>query len=214
MPVPARPDPGERPARRGLPSHLRTAIRVAMFTSKPGRPSRVHLRPILLLAQGRTVGHLTLFCPGRHRPTALVSDCDRSSSADAGYDGSAHPAVFWWHAGERSRAPPVAPLPLGRAFRLSLIAAFSASAASTVGGGGCVSGCLRATPGWAKATHSVLLDRFVGVPRWRSWSSRACHGPCADQRPDWARFLLRSSGQSAGAAYLALGYLRWGWLQQ
>ena len=61
-----------------------------------------------------------------------------------------------------------APLPLGRAFRMSLIAAFFNQVLPSTVGGDAMRIWLfaRAGAGWSKATHSVLLDGTRGKLRF------------------------------------------------
>jgi hypothetical protein len=111
-----------------------------------------------------------------------------------------------------------APLPLGRAFRLSLIAAFFNQVLPSTVGGDAMRIWLfaRAGAGWSKATHSVLLDRFVGVLALAllvvaclPWTFELIQHPVGR-----TALLVIGLGSISGAlTFVALGYLRWAWLQ-
>jgi uncharacterized membrane protein YbhN (UPF0104 family) len=111
-----------------------------------------------------------------------------------------------------------AELSLPRAFRLSLIATFfNQVLPSTVGGDAVRVWMLaRGGAGWEKATYSVLLDRFIGVLALAvlvvlclPWALELIHNPVGR-----IALLLIGFGSIAGAAaFMALGSLRWDWLQ-
>jgi uncharacterized membrane protein YbhN (UPF0104 family) len=106
----------------------------------------------------------------------------------------------------------------GRSFRLILISTFFNQVLPSAVGGDAVRIWLfaRTDAGWAKSTHSVLLDRFVGVLSL-ALVSVACL--------PWSLVLIRNPigrtallaigiGSIGGAlSFIALGYLKWNWLQ-
>jgi uncharacterized membrane protein YbhN (UPF0104 family) len=110
-----------------------------------------------------------------------------------------------------------AALKFGLSLRLSLIATFFNQVLPSSVGGDAMRVWLfaRGGAGWTKATHSVLLDRFVGV------LTLAIVVVCC---LPWSLTLIQSAvgrtallviglGSIAGAAaFLALGMLRWAWL--
>ena len=112
-----------------------------------------------------------------------------------------------------------AELSLPRAFRLSLIATFfNQVLPSTVGGDAIRVWMLaRGGAGWEKATYSVLLDRFIGVLALAvlvvlclPWTLALIQNPIG-------RITLLAigfGGIAGAAAFMALGYVRWAWLQR
>lgn len=106
-----------------------------------------------------------------------------------------------------------------QAFRFSLIATFFNQVLPSTVGGDAVRIWLLARDGagWAKATHSVLLDRFIGVLALAvlvvgclPWSLRLIEDPVGR-----IALLIIGFGSIGGAiVFIALGYLRWDWLQR
>jgi uncharacterized membrane protein YbhN (UPF0104 family) len=110
-------------------------------------------------------------------------------------------------------------LSLLRAIRFNLIATFfNQVLPSTVGGDAVrIWFFARDGAGWARAAHSVLLDRFVGVFALAvivviclPWTFALIRDPVGR-----AALMLIGFGGIAGAAcFVALGSLRWHWLQR
>jgi hypothetical protein len=108
-----------------------------------------------------------------------------------------------------------AALPIERALRFTLIAAFfNQVLPSTVGGDAARIWLLaRAGAGWSKATYSVLLDRFVGVLMLAAavtgglyWSLGMIEDPIGRA----ALVVIGLGSLGGGAAFMALA--RWQWL--
>ena len=194
-----------------------------MFTSKTGRPSRDSSMRRILSFSFKAALSVTLlyFALAGIDPTALG---ERLQSLKFGWMlvtmVLAFMQLFLLAARWRKIAGACgAQLPLGRAFQLSLIAAFfNQVLPSTVGGDGMrIWLFARDGTGWAKATYSVLLDRFVGVLALAimiiaclPWTLVLIKDPIGR-----ATLLVIGAGSIGGAAvFLALGYLRWGWLQR
>lgn len=103
-------------------------------------------------------------------------------------------------------------------FRLSLISAFFNQVLPSTVGGDAMRIWLfsREGAGWAKATHSVLLDRFIGllalallVVACLPWTLEFIKDPVGR-----TALLVIGVGSIFGAlAFVASGYLRWRWLQ-
>lgn len=112
-----------------------------------------------------------------------------------------------------------APLGSRQAFRFNLIATFFNQVLPSTVGGDAVRIWLHAREGagWAKATHSVLLDRFIGVLALAvlvvgclPWSLHLIQDPVGR-----IALLIIGFGSIGGAiVFIALGYLRWDWLQR
>lgn len=111
-----------------------------------------------------------------------------------------------------------APLAFGRAFRFSLIATFFNQVLPSTVGGDAMRIWLftRDGAGWSKATHSVLLDRFVGVLALAimvvaclPWTLQLIQNPVGHM----ALLVIGLGSIGAAAVFLALGYLRGNWLQ-
>jgi uncharacterized protein (TIRG00374 family) len=107
-----------------------------------------------------------------------------------------------------------AALPLGQALHLSMIAAFFNQVLPSSVGGDAMRIWLfaRQGAGWAKATHSVLLDRFIGVLSLAivvvgclPWTLTLIQNPIGR-----TALLVIGMGSIAGAAaFIAFGMLRW-----
>jgi uncharacterized membrane protein YbhN (UPF0104 family) len=112
-----------------------------------------------------------------------------------------------------------AELSFRHALRFNLIATFFNQVLPSTVGGDAVRIWLfaRDGAGWARAAHSVLLDRFIGVLALAvlvviclPWAFNLIHDPAGR-----AVLLLIGFGSIAGAAcFVALGSLRWHWLQR
>lgn len=112
-----------------------------------------------------------------------------------------------------------AALGLGRSFRLILISTFFNQVLPSAVGGDAVRIWLfgRSSAGWAKATYSVLLDRFIGVLSLAlvavaclPWSLSLIKSPIGR-----TALLVIGFGSIGGAlSFIALGYLNWSWLQK
>jgi uncharacterized membrane protein YbhN (UPF0104 family) len=112
-----------------------------------------------------------------------------------------------------------APLALASALRFNLIANFFNQVLPSTVGGDAIRIWLfaRAGAGWTKATHSVLLDRFIGILALAMlvviglpWGLELIGNPIG-------RIALSAIGfGSIGAAFafIGLGMLRWNWLEQ
>jgi glycosyltransferase 2 family protein len=112
-----------------------------------------------------------------------------------------------------------AELPLGRAFKLGLIAAFFNQVLPSTVGGDAMRIWLfaRQGQGWARATHSVLLDRFIGllalailVVICLPWSLTLVQNPIGRT----ALLAIGFGSISAAFAFIALGYQQWDLLQR
>ena len=111
-----------------------------------------------------------------------------------------------------------APMTSESALRLSLISAFFNQVLPSTVGGDAMRIWLfsREGAGWAKATHSVLLDRFIGLLALAllvivclPWTLEFIKNPVGR-----TALLVIGLGSISGAlAFVALGYLRWRWLQ-
>lgn len=120
-----------------------------------------------------------------------------------------------WREIARACGAPLAPV---RAFRLSLIANFfNQVLPSTVGGDAArIWLFARDGAGWIKASHSVLLDRFVGVLALAllvvgclPWTLEKIQSPVG-------RIVLLVIGLgtvTAALVFIASGYLKWSWLE-
>src|ERR1043166_6075030 len=112
-----------------------------------------------------------------------------------------------------------AELPLGRAFQLVLIAAFFNQVLPSTVGGDAMRIWLfaRDGQGWARATYSVLLDRFIGVLALAilvvaclPWSLALIQNPIGRA----ALLVIGLGSIVAAAGFVALGYLKWNFLQR
>jgi uncharacterized membrane protein YbhN (UPF0104 family) len=112
-----------------------------------------------------------------------------------------------------------AELPLGRAFQLGLIAAFFNQVLPSTVGGDAMRIWLfaRRGQGWARATHSVLLDRFIGVLALAilvvvclPWSMTLVQSSIGRM----ALLAIGFGSIGAAFAFIALGYLQWDFLQR
>jgi len=110
-------------------------------------------------------------------------------------------------------------LPIGRALQLSLIAAFFNQVLPSSVGGDAIRIWLfaRDGAGWARATHSVLLDRFIGVVGLAivvvlclPWSLTLVKDPIGRM----ALLAIGFGSIGAALAFVALGYLPWDFLQR
>jgi len=123
-------------------------------------------------------------------------------------------SIRWQYIAQRCHAE----LPMRRACRLNLIAAFFNQVLPSTVGGDAVRLWLLARDGagWSKAAYSVLLDRFVGVLALAllvviclPWSFQLIQNPIGR-----AVLLLIGCGSvAAGAAFIALGSRSWAWMQ-
>ena len=104
------------------------------------------------------------------------------------------------------------------AFRLSLISAFFNQVLPSTVGGDAMRIWLfsREGAGWIKATHSVLLDRFIGllalallVIACLPWTLEVIKDPVGRT----ALLVIGIGSVSGAVAFVASGYLRWRWLQ-
>ena len=111
-----------------------------------------------------------------------------------------------------------AELPLSRAFQLNLVATFFNQVLPSTVGGDAVRIWLLARDGagWSKATHSVLLDRFIGVLALAvlvvlclPWAFGLIHDPVARA----VLVLIGCGSVAAGLAFIALGSRNWAWMQ-
>jgi hypothetical protein len=111
-----------------------------------------------------------------------------------------------------------AALELGRSFRLVLISTFFNQVLPSAVGGDAVRIWLfgRGDAGWTKATHSVLLDRFFGVLSLAlvsvcclPWSLSLIKDPVGRT----ALLVIGLGSVGGGLAFIALGFLKWRWLQ-
>jgi uncharacterized membrane protein YbhN (UPF0104 family) len=112
-----------------------------------------------------------------------------------------------------------ASLELGRSFRLILISTFFNQVLPSTVGGDAMRLWLfaRQGAGWAKATHSVLLDRFIGllslallVAGCLPWSLALIQNPIGRI----ALLVIGIGSIGAALSFIALGYLKWAWLQK
>jgi len=112
-----------------------------------------------------------------------------------------------------------AELSLLRAFRLNLIAAFFNQVLPSTVGGDAVRIWLFAGGGvgWALATHSVLLDRFIGVLGLAllvlvglPWSFQLIENPIGRV----ALLVIGCGCVGAGLTFVALGSRNWLWMQR
>lgn len=112
-----------------------------------------------------------------------------------------------------------AAIEFGRSFRLILISTFFNQVLPSTVGGDAMRLWLfaRQGAGWAKATHSVLLDRFIGVLSLALLVAGCLPWSLALIQNQIGRIALLAIGiGSIGAAlsFIALGYLPWPWLQR
>jgi hypothetical protein len=112
-----------------------------------------------------------------------------------------------------------ASLPLARSLRLTMIGVFfNQILPSTIGGDGMrIWLFARDGAGWSKATHSVLLDRFIGVLALAvmvvaglPWALELIRDPVGRS----ALFVIGFGSIGASLAFIALGYIRSAWLQR
>lgn len=105
------------------------------------------------------------------------------------------------------------------AIRFNLIAAFFNQVLPSTIGGDAVRIWLfaRDGAGWARATYSVLLDRFIGVVALAGiaiiclpWTFTLIRDPVGRT----ALLLIGFGSMAAAACFVALGSLRWHWLQR
>jgi uncharacterized membrane protein YbhN (UPF0104 family) len=111
-----------------------------------------------------------------------------------------------------------AALALANAFRLNLIATFFNQVLPSTVGGDAVRIWLfaRDGAGWAKATHSVLLDRFVGVLALAvlvvislPWAFGLIQNPIGRT----VLLVIGCGSIAGGLAFVALGSRDWAWMQ-
>jgi uncharacterized membrane protein YbhN (UPF0104 family) len=112
-----------------------------------------------------------------------------------------------------------APLSAGRSVRLVLISAFFNQVLPSTVGGDAMRLWLfaRQGAGWSKATHSVLLDRFVGVlalallvTACLPWSLALIRDPVGRT----ALGVISAVSLGGGLSFIALGLLPWPWLKR
>jgi hypothetical protein len=123
-------------------------------------------------------------------------------------------SIRWSMIAERCGAP----IALPRALRFSLVAYFFSQVLPSTVGGDAVRIWLfaRDGAGWSKATHSVLLDRFVGVLALAAivigtlpWSFELIKNPIGRT----TLLVIGFGCMGGGLCFLAMGYLQSSWLR-